>query len=102
MGSVPGLDGVVWYTLVVEDRDRYFVTRHDESRALRFGKNSEIIDPADFDRHNVNNVPLSQLVAEVSEVFDLDLAITAMLPPDHWGIWPASVQPPPPPPPPPA
>ena len=77
------MDGNIWYTLVVEASNQFFVTRYNDSRALFFGKNSEIIEPADFGRYIVNNVPLSQLVAEVAFARKLELAGDALPLPGH-------------------
>ena len=64
LGSVERADGTVWFTLVFESPTSYCVFKYDDSPALFLKERTEIIHPDEFDRHEVNGVPLSKLVEE--------------------------------------
>jgi hypothetical protein len=64
LGSVERADGTVWYTLVFESPTSCCVFRYDDSPALFLKERTEIIHMDDFDKHEVNGIPLSKLVEE--------------------------------------
>ncbi|HEU6448482.1 MAG TPA: hypothetical protein VFV23_08600 [Verrucomicrobiae bacterium] len=56
-------DGIIWFTLVFEDYTNFFVESYNDSNKPFIAERLKNISVRDFDKYEVNGVPLKKLVA---------------------------------------
>lgn len=62
LDSVNKAQGTVWFTLVFDNPDRFFVEERFDSNQPFLKNKVKEIKPGEFDQHTVNGVSLSKLV----------------------------------------